>query len=216
MTCQQLVELVTKYLDGTLSWRDRRRFEKHVGACEWCARYIEQMRMTIRTVGHLDVDSISRALGPSCWPRSATGTAASDLFPHRRNDLGARRSISCAPPGEKMKLSNPSSVAKSAICSGAAAHRGSGCRCDGSAPGRGPPPERLVDALHRFRRLLGRQVGLRRDPAVPKRTRDAQHPRLVAPIQIPIGCAGGGPSNLPSAFQKSRISTIACSSASTD
>jgi anti-sigma factor RsiW len=59
MTCRQLVELVTEYFDGTLSWRDRRRFERHIRACQWCARYVEQMRVTVRTVGHLDVESIS-------------------------------------------------------------------------------------------------------------------------------------------------------------
>jgi anti-sigma factor RsiW len=59
MTCQELVELVTEYLEGELSWRQRRRFEKHIAACEWCARYLEQMRVTIATVGRLDEGAIS-------------------------------------------------------------------------------------------------------------------------------------------------------------
>jgi anti-sigma factor RsiW len=59
MSCQELVELVTDYVEGSLSWRSRRRFEKHIRACQWCARYVEQMRVTIRTVGRLDADSIS-------------------------------------------------------------------------------------------------------------------------------------------------------------
>ncbi|MEA2425721.1 MAG: hypothetical protein QOH13_2131 [Thermoleophilaceae bacterium] len=59
MTCQELVELVTEYLEGTLSRRDRRRFEKHIRDCHWCTRYIEQMRVTIRTVGRLEEESIS-------------------------------------------------------------------------------------------------------------------------------------------------------------
>jgi anti-sigma factor RsiW len=59
MTCRQLVELVTEYLDGSMSWRERRRFEKHIGACKWCGRYVEQMRLTIRALGHLDLESIS-------------------------------------------------------------------------------------------------------------------------------------------------------------
>lgn len=59
MTCQELVELVTDYVEGKLSWRRRRRFEKHIADCPWCSRYIEQMRVTIRTVGRLDADSIS-------------------------------------------------------------------------------------------------------------------------------------------------------------
>ena len=59
MSCQEVVELVTAYLDGSMSWREKRRFEKHLGACHWCARYIEQMRVTIRTVGRIDPESIS-------------------------------------------------------------------------------------------------------------------------------------------------------------
>ena len=59
MTCQELVELVTEYFEGTLSWRKKRRFEKHLAACPWCTRYVEQMRVTIRTVGRIDADSIS-------------------------------------------------------------------------------------------------------------------------------------------------------------
>jgi anti-sigma factor RsiW len=59
MSCQQVVELVTDYFEGKLSWRQRRRFERHIEDCIWCARYLEQMRVTIRTVGRIDVDSIS-------------------------------------------------------------------------------------------------------------------------------------------------------------
>ena len=54
MICQEFVELVTDYFDGTLSWRQRRRFEKHLAHCEHCARYLEQMRVTIRTLRRLD------------------------------------------------------------------------------------------------------------------------------------------------------------------
>jgi anti-sigma factor RsiW len=59
MTCQELVELVTDYFEGRLSWRQRRRFDKHIAACPFCTRYIEQMRVTIRTLGRLDADSIA-------------------------------------------------------------------------------------------------------------------------------------------------------------
>ena len=58
MSCQQLVELVTDYFEGRLSWRQRRRFEKHIAACHWCTRYVEQMGVTIRTVGRIEPDSL--------------------------------------------------------------------------------------------------------------------------------------------------------------
>jgi len=61
MSCQELVELVTDYFEGKLSWRQRRRFEKHIAACHWCSRYIEQMRVTIEMVGRIEPDAIAPA-----------------------------------------------------------------------------------------------------------------------------------------------------------
>jgi anti-sigma factor RsiW len=59
MSCRQLVELVTEYLEGALPAEDVLRFEQHIEECFWCARYVEQMRVTINTVGHIEEDSIS-------------------------------------------------------------------------------------------------------------------------------------------------------------
>jgi anti-sigma factor RsiW len=59
MTCREFVELVTDYFEGALSDEDVRRFEGHIGDCHWCARYLDQMRVTIRTVGRIDEESIS-------------------------------------------------------------------------------------------------------------------------------------------------------------
>jgi anti-sigma factor RsiW len=51
IVCQQAVELVTDYLEGALSWRERRRFEAHLRACPNCAAYLEQIRLTIELTG---------------------------------------------------------------------------------------------------------------------------------------------------------------------
>ncbi|MFL5893707.1 MAG: anti-sigma factor family protein [Thermoleophilaceae bacterium] len=59
MTCRQFVELVTEYLEGTLPGDDVQRFEEHLDACPWCSRYLEQIRVTLRTLGRIDEDSIS-------------------------------------------------------------------------------------------------------------------------------------------------------------
>jgi anti-sigma factor RsiW len=48
LACQEVVELVTDYLEGTLSRSGRRRFEAHIATCEHCTEYLEQMRATIR------------------------------------------------------------------------------------------------------------------------------------------------------------------------
>jgi anti-sigma factor RsiW len=50
LTCQELVELVTDYLEGALPPAERERFDAHLEACEGCPRHLEQMRTTIRLV----------------------------------------------------------------------------------------------------------------------------------------------------------------------
>jgi anti-sigma factor RsiW len=48
-----MVELVTDYLEGSLSWRDRRWFEAHLSECDHCAEFLHQMRTTIALTGSL-------------------------------------------------------------------------------------------------------------------------------------------------------------------
>jgi anti-sigma factor RsiW len=58
MACQELVELVTAYFDGSLSRRDRRRFRAHIRGCDHCTTYIEQMRLVIQATGRLTEQDI--------------------------------------------------------------------------------------------------------------------------------------------------------------
>ena len=58
LTCQELVELVTDYLEGALPPADRARFEDHLAACEGCAIYLDQMRRTVAVVGALREDHL--------------------------------------------------------------------------------------------------------------------------------------------------------------
>jgi anti-sigma factor RsiW len=58
LTCAQLVELVTDYLDGSLKTRDTERFEEHIAFCDGCSRYFDQMRATIAATGHLHEDDL--------------------------------------------------------------------------------------------------------------------------------------------------------------
>ena len=64
--CQEVVEMVTDYLERALSPADHRRFEKHLAGCEHCTEYLAQIRETIRLTGRL---------GPG------------DLTPEMRTDL---------------------------------------------------------------------------------------------------------------------------------
>jgi predicted anti-sigma-YlaC factor YlaD len=59
LTCRELVELVSDYLEGALSERDRARFESHIEMCEGCTAYLVQMRMTLRMVGALEPEAVS-------------------------------------------------------------------------------------------------------------------------------------------------------------
>ena len=58
LRCRELVELVTAYLDDGLDASDRARFETHVGVCDQCGAYLEQMRVTLRVVGHIEPDAV--------------------------------------------------------------------------------------------------------------------------------------------------------------
>jgi predicted anti-sigma-YlaC factor YlaD len=66
LTCSEIVELVTEYLDGGLVVADRERFEEHIAFCHDCLAYFEQMRETIATVGRVGVaDELSPELQES-------------------------------------------------------------------------------------------------------------------------------------------------------
>jgi anti-sigma factor RsiW len=58
MSCQELVELVTDYLEGALSRADRRRFELHLQGCDGCTTYLQQMKLTLRATGRLTEEGI--------------------------------------------------------------------------------------------------------------------------------------------------------------
>ena len=59
LSCQELVELVTDYLEGVLDERDRTAFERHLAGCDGCTEYVEQLRATIRVTGMLTLDDLS-------------------------------------------------------------------------------------------------------------------------------------------------------------
>jgi predicted anti-sigma-YlaC factor YlaD len=58
MACQELVEAVTDYLEGALGELDRRRFEEHLGECDGCRAYLDQMRRTVGAVGRIDAERL--------------------------------------------------------------------------------------------------------------------------------------------------------------
>jgi anti-sigma factor RsiW len=59
LSCQELVELVTDYLEGALDERHRQAFERHLEGCDGCTQYVEQFRATIRLAGTLTPEDVS-------------------------------------------------------------------------------------------------------------------------------------------------------------
>ncbi len=59
MTCEELVELVTAYLEGSLPADQREAFDDHLAQCPGCDRYLHQFRQTIEVLGELPEESLS-------------------------------------------------------------------------------------------------------------------------------------------------------------
>jgi anti-sigma factor RsiW len=59
LACQEIVEIITDYLENALSRSQRRRFEAHLAGCEHCTEYLAQMRATIAATGQLSAEDLS-------------------------------------------------------------------------------------------------------------------------------------------------------------
>jgi predicted anti-sigma-YlaC factor YlaD len=58
ITCQEVVELVTDYLESRMAPEDVAVFEEHLDLCDGCRWYVEQMRLTIATVGRIEESDV--------------------------------------------------------------------------------------------------------------------------------------------------------------
>ncbi len=61
LSCKELVELVTDYLEGALPAMEGARFEEHIAGCPHCTAYLDQMRATISALGHIPEESLAPA-----------------------------------------------------------------------------------------------------------------------------------------------------------
>ena len=57
--CQEVVELITDYLEGQLDGPTRTELEAHLPLCEGCDEYLRQMRATIQALGHVPLERLS-------------------------------------------------------------------------------------------------------------------------------------------------------------
>ncbi|HEY7694290.1 MAG TPA: zf-HC2 domain-containing protein [Gaiellaceae bacterium] len=59
LACQEIVELVTDYLEGAMDARLRAAFEAHLAGCPHCTHYLEQIEATIRIAGRIEPEDLS-------------------------------------------------------------------------------------------------------------------------------------------------------------
>ena len=59
LACQEIVELVTDYLEGAMDAPLRASFDAHLAGCPHCTRYLEQMAATIRVAGSISAEDLS-------------------------------------------------------------------------------------------------------------------------------------------------------------
>ena len=58
LTCSEIVELITDYLEGDLPGPERERFEEHISSCAPCRQYLSQMRTTVEAAGRLTEEEV--------------------------------------------------------------------------------------------------------------------------------------------------------------
>ena len=62
ISCQEVVEVITDYLEGKLPAEDVAIFEAHLALCDGCQWYVDQMRITIATVGRIEDEEVPAEL----------------------------------------------------------------------------------------------------------------------------------------------------------
>jgi anti-sigma factor RsiW len=59
IVCRELVELVTPYLEDALPPDERALVDLHLAGCDGCTAYVQQMRLTIKAIGHVSEEAIT-------------------------------------------------------------------------------------------------------------------------------------------------------------
>lgn len=65
LDCDELVELVTEFLDGALDPAAERRVTDHLALCDGCATYVAQFRATVDELGHLPAGQVTELPAPA-------------------------------------------------------------------------------------------------------------------------------------------------------
>jgi predicted anti-sigma-YlaC factor YlaD len=69
LSCKEITELATDYLDKDLPWRKRLQVRAHLWMCAHCRRYMEQMRMVVELMRRLPAEPLPPQLLDKLLPR---------------------------------------------------------------------------------------------------------------------------------------------------
>ena len=62
ITCQEIVEIITDFLEGALPVDERDLVERHLAMCTWCQTYLDQMQHTLTVAGRLREDDVPQPM----------------------------------------------------------------------------------------------------------------------------------------------------------
>ena len=69
LTCKELTELATDYLEENLPWRERLRVQVHLWMCRHCGRYVDQMETVIGLLRRLLMEPVPPKLVDTLLPQ---------------------------------------------------------------------------------------------------------------------------------------------------
>lgn len=78
LTCKELTELLTEYLEGSMPLMQRLELRVHLMMCKNCRAYVRQAKMTIATLGKLPAEPLPDAV-------------REQLLQHYRKSMGSAR-----------------------------------------------------------------------------------------------------------------------------
>ena len=59
LMCRDAVALAGDYIDGTLTRRRRRSYERHIAACPNCRAHLAQLRAVVADLGRIEPDALT-------------------------------------------------------------------------------------------------------------------------------------------------------------
>ena len=59
LICQEIVEVITDYLEGAMDAELRASFDAHLAGCPHCTHYVEQVRAMIRVSGTIEAEELT-------------------------------------------------------------------------------------------------------------------------------------------------------------